>query len=148
MKLSDDRVIIGISVCAEFLEYCIGRDPCTVLNSAEFFPRIIKEARESDADPEFVVEAAGGFETGIIHALQRARLRVSVAESTDIQKHCGLADPGDVDARAVARYAAAMWEKLGPAPRVERVLTAFAGRRIKRVSVWKKMGGWLRGLKR
>lgn len=141
MNVALDATLVPISVTAEVLEYCVGRETRHIVNSAEFFPHLIESAAKLDPAPTFVVEAVGGWETGIVHALQVARLPVCLVESSAIQQHFGLPDSTDVDAAAVGRYGELMRDTLSTARRVDRVISAYAARPRDSRNWWQRLFG-------
>ncbi len=144
MNATSDTPVVAISVTREILEYRIGAETRLVVNSAECFPQVIKQALADSPAATFLVEAVGGWETGVVRALQMARLPVAVVESGEIQRYFGLAEPENVDAAVVSLYARAMWETLGPAERVERVVSGYAGRPLVKGNWWTRLFGQMR----
>ncbi len=141
MNVAIDRALIAISVTAEVLEYRIRGETKFIVNSAECFPYLIESAAGLKPSPTFLVESVGGWETGIVHALQVARQHVCVVESSAIQKHFALADAAEVDVEVVSRYGELMRDTHSAARRVDRILSAYAPRPRDSRNWWQRLLG-------
>lgn len=102
------RPSAGIDVAKQHLDACLGGEIWRVVNEASGWDELI--ARFKDSEVELVVlEASGGYERGLVCALQDAGLavaRINPRQSRDFAKSLGvLAKTDRLDARCLRDFA-------------------------------------------
>lgn len=94
----------GIDVAKEHLDACLGEESLRVANEPSGWDELIARFKASDVDL-VVIEATGGYERGVMCALQDAQLcvaRVNPRQARDFAKSMGqLAKTDEVDARCL-----------------------------------------------
>jgi transposase len=104
----DQRPNAGVDVCKQHLDVCLGAADHRVVNDANGWNVLI--AKFMDANVDLVVlEATGGYERGLVCALQGAGItvaRVNPRQARDFAKSMGvLAKTDQVDARTLRDFA-------------------------------------------
>ena len=104
----DQRPNAGIDVSKQHLDACWGTDDQRVVNDATGWDVLIAKFKEADVDL-VVIEATGGYERGLVCALQSAGIvvaRVNPRQVRDFAKSMGvLAKTDKVDARILRDFA-------------------------------------------
>ena len=104
----DQRPNAGIDVSKQHLDACWGTDDQRVVNDATGWDVLIAKFKEADVDL-VVIEATGGYERGLVCALQSAGIvvaRVNPRQARDFAKSMGvLAKTDKVDARILRDFA-------------------------------------------
>jgi transposase len=104
----DQRVNAGIDVSKQHLDVCWGAQDRRVLNDATGWDELIAKLKDANVDL-VVVEATGGYERGLVCALQGAGMvvaRVNPRQARDFAKSMGvLAKTDRVDARTLRDFA-------------------------------------------
>lgn len=105
---SDQRLNAGIDVSKQHLDACWGADEQRAVNDANGWDELIAKLRAADVDL-VVLEATGGYERGLVCALQSAGItvaRVNPRQARDFAKSMGvLAKTDRVDARVLRDFA-------------------------------------------
>jgi transposase len=105
---SDQRPNAGIDVCKQHLDVCLGTEDQRVANDANGWDAVIAKFKNANVDL-VVLEATGGYERGLVCALQGAGItvaRVNPRQARDFAKSMGvLAKTDQVDARALRDFA-------------------------------------------
>lgn len=103
-----DRPNAGVDVSKHHLEVCVGDDARRVANEADGWGKLTAMFQAAQVDL-VVVEATGGYERGLVCALQGAGLsvaRVNPRQARDFAKSMGvLAKTDQVDARVLRDFA-------------------------------------------
>lgn len=98
----------GIDVSKQHLDACVGSDACRVPNDAQGWDELTAKLRAANVDL-VVIEATGGYERGLVCALQGAGIvvaRVNLRQARDFAKSMGvLAKTDQVDARTLRAFA-------------------------------------------
>jgi transposase len=102
------RPNVGVDVCKQHLDVCLGTEHQRVANDASGWDALIAKFKAADVDL-VVLEATGGYERGLVCALQGAGLtvaRVNPRQARDFAKSMGvLAKTDQVDARTLRDFA-------------------------------------------
>jgi transposase len=105
---SVQRPNVGVDVSKEHLDVCLGTQLWREVNDANGWNGLITKLREAQVDL-VVVEASGGYERGLLCALQGAQLavaRVNPRQARDFAKSMGeLAKTDELDARILRDFA-------------------------------------------
>src|SRR5450755_469390 len=101
----DHRPNVGVDVCKQHLDVCLGTLDLRVVNDATGWDVLIAKFKEDDVDL-VVLEATGGYERGLVCALQGAGITVArVNPRRDFAKSMGvLAKTDQVDARTLRDF--------------------------------------------
>ena len=98
----------GVDVCKQHLDVCLGAIEQRVANDANGWDELIAMLRDAGVDL-VVLEATGGYERGLVCALQHAGItvaRVNPRQARDFAKSMGvLAKTDQVDARTLRDFA-------------------------------------------
>jgi transposase len=98
----------GIDVCKHHLDVCLGPLDQRFVNDANGWDALIAKLKNADVDL-VVVEATGGYERGLVCAMQAAGVavaRVNPRQARDFAKSMGvLAKTDQVDARTLRDFA-------------------------------------------
>jgi transposase len=104
----DQRPNAGVDVCKQHLDVCLGATEQRVVNDANGWDELTAKFRDASADL-VVLEATGGYERGLVCALQAAGItvaRVNPRQARDFAKSMGvLAKTDKVDARTLRDFA-------------------------------------------
>jgi transposase len=104
----DQRPNAGVDVCKQHLDVCVGVSEQRVANDANGWDELTAKLRDANADL-VVLEATGGYERGLVCALQAAGItvaRVNPRQARDFAKSMGvLAKTDQVDARTLRDFA-------------------------------------------
>lgn len=104
---ANQRSNAGIDVSKAHLDVCVGLDESRTTNDHEGWVKIIEKFRQAEVDL-VVVEATGGYEKGVVVALQHAQItvaRVNPRQARDFAKSMGaLAKTDKVDARMLRDF--------------------------------------------
>ena len=104
----DHRPNAGIDVSKQHLDACWGSDELRLVNDAAGWDELIAKFKHASVDL-VVIEATGGYERGVVCALQGAGLavaRVNPRQARDFAKSMGvLAKTDRVDARSLRDFA-------------------------------------------
>jgi transposase len=104
----DQRPNAGVDVCKQHLDVCLGTLEQRVVNEASGWSELIAKCKAADVDL-VVLEATGGYERGLVCALQDAGItvaRVNPRQARDFAKSMGvLAKTDQVDARTLRDFA-------------------------------------------
>jgi transposase len=104
----DPRPNTGIDVSKQHLDVCLGAMDLRVNNDASGWDELIAKFKAEDVDL-VVIEATGGYERGVVCALQGAGVavaRVNARQARDFAKSLGeLAKTDRVDARSLRDFA-------------------------------------------
>ena len=108
VAISDQRPNAGIDVCKQHLDVCLGTLDQRVVNDANGWDALIAKFKDANVDL-VVLEATGGYERGLVCALQGAGItvaRVNPRQARDFAKSMGvLAKTDQVDARTLRDFA-------------------------------------------
>lgn len=89
---ADHRLNAGIDVSKAHLDVCVGVDEGRTTNDEQGWAGIVEKFRQARVDL-VVVEATGGYERGVVCALQQAGLavaRVNPRQARDFAKSMGV----------------------------------------------------------
>ncbi len=104
----DQRPNAGVDVCKQHLDVCLGTPELRVVNDATGWDELIAKFKDAKVDL-VVLEATGGYERGLVCALQGAGItvaRVNPRQARDFAKSMGvLAKTDQVDARTLRDFA-------------------------------------------
>ena len=104
----DQRPNVGVDVCKQHLDVCLGATAQRVANDANGWNELIAKFKDAVVDL-VVLEATGGYERGLVCALQAAGIavaRVNPRQARDFAKSMGvLAKTDQVDARTLRDFA-------------------------------------------
>jgi len=104
----DQRPNAGVDVCKQHLDVCLGTAEQRLVNDASGWDELIAKFKEANVDL-VVLEATGGYERGLVCALQGAGIavaRVNPRQARDFAKSMGvLAKTDQVDARTLRDFA-------------------------------------------
>jgi transposase len=104
----DHRPNAGVDVCKQHLDVCLGTTEQRVVNGANGWDELIAKLKDASVDL-VVLEATGGYERGLVCALQGAGItvaRVNPRQARDFAKSMGvLAKTDQVDARTLRDFA-------------------------------------------
>ena len=104
----DQRPNAGVDVCKQHLDVCLGTAEKRVANDANGWNELIAKCKDASVDL-VLLEATGGYERGLVCALQGAGItvaRVNPRQARDFAKSMGvLAKTDQVDARALRNFA-------------------------------------------
>jgi transposase len=104
----DQRPNAGVDVCKQHLDVCLGTLELRVANDASGWNELTAKCQDAGVDL-VVLEATGGYERGLVCALQEAGLtvaRVNPRQARDFAKSMGvLAKTDQVDARTLRDFA-------------------------------------------
>jgi transposase len=104
----DQRPNVGVDVCKQHLDVCLGATEQRVANDANGWDELTAKFKDAGVDL-VVLEATGGYERGLVCALQAAGLtvaRVNPRQARDFAKSMGvLAKTDQVDARTLRDFA-------------------------------------------
>ena len=104
----DQRPNVGVDVCKQHLDVCLGATAQRVANDANGWNELIAKFKDAVVDL-VVLEATGGYERGLVCALQGAGItvaRVNPRQARDFAKSMGvLAKTDQVDARTLRDFA-------------------------------------------
>ena len=104
----DQRPNAGVDVCKQHLDVCLGATSQRVVNDANGWTELIAKFKDAVVDL-VVLEATGGYERGLVCALQGAGItvaRVNPRQARDFAKSMGvLAKTDQVDARTLRDFA-------------------------------------------
>jgi transposase len=104
----DQRPNAGVDVCKQHLDVCLGTLEQRVANDPSGWDELIAKFRHANVDL-VVLEATGGYERGLLCALQAAGItvaRVNPRQARDFAKSMGvLAKTDRVDARTLRDFA-------------------------------------------
>jgi transposase len=104
----DQRPNAGVDVCKQHLDVCLGKTELRVVNDANGWDELIAKLKRAAVDL-VVLEATGGYERGLVCALQGADItvaRVNPRQARDFAKSMGvLAKTDQVDARTLRDFA-------------------------------------------
>jgi transposase len=102
------RLNVGIDVSKQHLDVCCGSDELRLDNDASGWSELIADFKAREVDL-VVIEATGGFERGVVCALQGAGIevaRVNPRQARDFAKSMGvLAKTDRIDARCLRDFA-------------------------------------------
>src|SRR5450759_1552655 len=103
----DHRPNAGVDVCKQHLDVCLGTTEQRVVNGANGWDELIAKFKDASVDL-VVLEATGGYERGLVCALQGADItvaRVNPRQARDFAKSMGvLAKTDQVDARTLRDF--------------------------------------------
>lgn len=104
----DQRLNAGVDVSKQHLDVCLDAEDQRFINDATGWNAVIAKLKDFDVDL-VVVEATGGYERGLVCALQGAGImvaRVNPRQAREFAKSMGvLAKTDKVDARALRDFA-------------------------------------------
>jgi transposase len=104
----DQRPNTGVDVCKQHLDVCLGTLELRVANDASGWNELTAKCKDAGVDL-VVLEATGGYERGLVCALQEAGItvaRVNPRQARDFAKSMGvLAKTDQVDARTLRDFA-------------------------------------------
>ena len=104
----DQRPNAGIDVSKQHLDVCLGAEDQRLVNDATGWDELIEAFKQAGVDL-VVIEATGGYERGLVCALQGAGIvvaRVNPRQARDFAKSMGvLAKTDRVDARVLRDFA-------------------------------------------
>jgi transposase len=104
----DHRPNVGVDVCKQHLDVCLDSTDQRVLNDANGWNGLVASFKASNVDL-VVLEATGGYERGLVCALQLAGInvaRVNPRQARDFAKSMGvLAKTDQLDARTLRDFA-------------------------------------------
>jgi transposase len=104
----DQRPNVGVDVCKQHLDFCLDTIEQRVVNDANGWDELTAKFKGANVDL-VVLEATGGYELGLVCALQDAGIavaRVNPRQARDFAKSMGvLAKTDQVDARTLRDFA-------------------------------------------
>lgn len=108
VAICSERPNAGIDVSKQFLDVCLDHQAVRLANDLQGWSGCVAMLREAGVDL-VVIEATGGYERGVLCALQTAGLhvaRVNPRQARDFAKSMGvLAKTDEVDARVLRDFA-------------------------------------------
>ena len=75
----DQRPNAGVDVCKQHLDVCLGAADLRVVNDANGWDELIAKLKDANVDL-VVLEATGGYERGLVCALQGAGITVATRQ--------------------------------------------------------------------
>jgi transposase len=103
----DQRPNAGVDVCKQHLDVCLGALELRVANDASGWNELTAKCKDAGVDL-VVLEATGGYERGLVCALQEAGItvaRVNPRQARDLRSMGVLAKTDQVDARTLRDFA-------------------------------------------
>ena len=103
----EQRPNAGVDVSKQYLDVCLGAEDQRLGNDATGWDGLTRKLRGANVDL-VVIEATGGYERGLVCALQSAGIsvaRVNPRQARDFAKSMGvLAKTDRIDAELIARF--------------------------------------------
>ncbi len=110
--MSKAKVYVGIDVAKAHLDAARGAECKRVCNDAAGRKELVSWLRQNAGAMQVICEASGGYERGLVQALQRAGVAVSVVQASRVRQFaraCGIwAKTDGIDARVLCAFGEAL----------------------------------------
>jgi transposase len=85
--MKEQKVYVGIDVAKAYLDVAWGQESWRVANDALGRNALIKRLRQIAGSVQVICEASGGYERGLLQALHRSAIKVSLVQATRVRQY-------------------------------------------------------------
>jgi transposase len=114
--MKQEKVYVGIDVAKAHLDLAFEQLRCRLTNDARGHRALVQRLAQLSASVHVICEASGGYERGLLVALERSGIEFSLVQATRVRHYaraCGLLAKTDaIDAQLLARFG----EAIAPRP--------------------------------
>lgn len=110
--MKEQKVYVGVDVAKASLDVAWGQESQRVTNDAAGRNALVQRLGQMAGAVQVICEASGGYERGLIQALQRAGIKVSLVQASRVRQYARasglLAKTDRIDARLLCRFGEAL----------------------------------------
>lgn len=110
--MNEEQVYVGVDVAKAYLDVAWEKQARRVPNDAVGRKRVVKWLKQIPGSVQVICEASGGYERGVVQALQSGRLKVSVVQASRVRQFARaagiLAKTDCIDAEVLCAFGKAM----------------------------------------
>jgi transposase len=133
--MKEQVVYVGVDVAKAHLDVAWEQESWRVANDPTGRNALVKRMVQIAGSVQVICEASGGYERGLIQALQRGGIKVSLVQATRVRQYARargvLAKTDSIDAQVLCRFGQAIGPKAtaAPKPHQEKLRELESGRR-------------------
>lgn len=133
--MKEQKVYVGIDVAKAYLDVAWGQESWRVANDAFGTNALVKRLSQIAGSVQVICEASGGYERGLLQALHRSAIKVSLVQATRVRQYARasgiLAKTDSIDAQLLCRFGEAIRPPatLPPKPQQDKLRELEAQRR-------------------
>ncbi len=110
--MKEQKVYVGIDVAKAYLDVAWGQESWRVTNDVLGRSALVQRLAKIEASLHVICEASGGYERGLIQALQRGQINVSLVQASRVRQYARasgiLAKSDAIDAQLLGRFGEAI----------------------------------------
>jgi transposase len=110
--VKEQLVYCGIDIAKSYLDAAIGREKRRLPNDAKGHRELIKWIKQIDGTVQVICEPSGGYERGLVRALVRAQIKVSLVQANRVRQFARasgiLAKTDAIDTEVLCAFGEAM----------------------------------------
>jgi transposase len=110
--MKEQKVYVGVDVAKAFLDVTWGKESRRVANDVAGRSALVKRLSQIAGSVQVICEASGGYERGLIQALQRSGIKVSLVQASRVRQYARasgiLAKTDCIDARLLGAFGRAI----------------------------------------
>lgn len=110
--MKEQKVYVGVDVAKAYLDVTWGQESWRVANDALGTKALAKRLCQIAGSVQVICEASGGYERGLLQALHRSAIKVSLVQATRVRQYARasgiLAKTDAIDARLLCRFGEAI----------------------------------------
>ena len=85
--MKEQKVYVGVDVAKAYLDVAWAEESQRVANNAAGRNALLKRLGQNAGSVQVIVEASGGYERGLIQALQRGGIAVSLVQASRVRQY-------------------------------------------------------------
>lgn len=110
--MKEQKVYVGVDVAKAYLDVAWGQESLRVTNDGAGRSALLKRLGRVAGSVQVICEASGGYERGLIQALQESGIKVSLVQASRVRQYARasglLAKTDSIDARLLCRFGQAI----------------------------------------
>jgi transposase len=110
--MKEQKVYIGVDVAKAYLDVAWGQQSWRVTNDVLGRSALVQRLDQIAGSLQVICEASGGYERGLLQALQRSEIKVSLVQASRVRQYARasglLAKTDAIDARLLCRFGEAI----------------------------------------
>ncbi|MCA1604697.1 MAG: IS110 family transposase [Acidobacteria bacterium] len=119
--MKEEVVYVGVDVAKAHLDVAYGEESWRVTNDVAGRSALVKRLSQIAGLVQVICEASGGYERGLLQALQGGEIKVSLVQATRVRQYARasgvLAKTDSIDARVLCRFGQAIRPQASATPK-------------------------------
>ena len=119
--MKEQKVYVGVDIAKAYLDVAWGQESWRVTNDVLGRSALVQRLNQIAGSLQVICEASGGYERGLLQALQRAEIKVSLIQATRVRQYARasgvLAKTDSIDAQLLCHFGEAIRPPATPPPK-------------------------------